>query len=242
MIPEMRKLLVVLIVAVFFTGISSLKAQIIKNVKKLVQENSTGITEKDATDGIREALTNGTGSAVKLVSNLDGYFKNPEIKIPFPKDAKIVETKLRAIGLGNKVDEVVLTINRAAEQAAKEAIPIFVSAIKSMSIKDAINIVKGDNDAATKYLQKSSTPELTSKFQPIIKKALDQVYATKYWSDVIKTYNKIPMVKKMNPNLNEYVTGKAIEGLFIMVAKEELKIRKDPVARTSEILKKVFGS
>lgn len=111
-----------------------------------------------------------------------------------------------------------------------------------MTITDALNIVKGNNDAATQYLKKTSSSQLTSKFQPVIKTSLDQVYATRYWTDLINTYNKIPMVQKMNPNLSAYVTGMAIDGLFTMVAKEELKIRKDPVARTTDILKKVFGS
>jgi hypothetical protein len=152
-----------------------------------------------------------------------------------------METKLRAIGLGKKVDEFNESMNRAAEQAAAEAKTVFVAAIKGMTVKDAINIVKGENNAATMYLKNTTSPELNGKFQPIIKTSLDNVNATKYWGDLITAYNKIPLVKKMNPNLTEYVTDKAISGLFVMIAKEELKIRKDPVARTSELLKKVFG-
>ena len=143
--------------------------------------------------------------------------------------------------MGSKVDEAILSINRAAEDAGKEAKPIFVSAIKNMSIKDAVNIVKGDNNAATMYLKQTSSGELNTKFQPVIKASLDKVNATRYWEDLIKAYNRIPMVQKMNPNLTQYVTGKAIDGLFLMVAKEELKIRKDPKAQTTALLKKVFG-
>jgi hypothetical protein len=176
-----------------------------------------------------------------LVSATDGFFGNPEIKIPFPQDAKIIETKLRQVGLGSKVDEAILSINRAAEDAGKEAKPIFISAVKNMTVKDAVNIVKGGDNAATMYLKQSSTAELSTKFQPVIKASLDKVSATKYWEDLIKAYNKIPMVQKMNPNLTQYVTDKAIDGLFVMVAKEELKIRKDPKAQTSALLKKVFG-
>lgn len=219
----------------------SSEAQILKDANKLLRQGTGKLTEKDAADGIREALVNGTGQAVKVVSNVDGYFKNPEIKIPFPEDAKVIESKLRAVGLGNKVDEVILSINRAAEDAAKEATPIFVTAIKSMTVKDAINIVKGEDNAATSYLKQTSSPELNNKFQPIIKTSLDKVQATKYWEDLIKAYNKIPLVTKMNPDLTAYVTGKAIDGLFVMVAKEEYKIRKDPKARTTELLRKVFG-
>jgi hypothetical protein len=133
-------------------------------------------------------------------------------------------------------------MNRAAEKAATEAKPIFIAAIKGMTVRDAINIVRGADNAATMYLKNTTSQELIAKFQPPIKTSLDNVNATRYWSDLVSIYNKIPLVKKMNPNLTEYVTQKAIDGLFIMIAKEELKIRKDPVARTSELLKKVFGS
>jgi hypothetical protein len=238
----MKKQLLVIMVLTALLGSFNLNAQLLKDAKKFVEKKTGGLSEKDAADGIREALVKGTGESVKLVSNVDGYFGNPEIKIPFPQEAKEIESKLRAIGLGNKVDEVVLSLNRAAEDAGKEAKSIFIAAINGMSIKDAINIVKGENDAATKYLNRTTSPQLNVKFQPVIKSSLDKVQATKQWEELVKTYNKIPFVKKMNPNLTEYVTGKAIDGLFVMVAKEELKIRKDPMARTSEILKKVFGN
>jgi hypothetical protein len=217
-------------------------AQFLKDAKKLFNSKNKGLTEKDAADGIKEALVNGTGQSVKVVSIQDGYWGNPEIKIPFPAEAQEMESKLRAIGMGNKVDEFNMSMNRAAEKAATEAKPIFVAAIKGMTVKDAINIVKGSDNAATMYLKNTTTPELVEKFQPVIKTSLDNVNATKYWTDLITMYNRIPLVKKMNPNLTDYVTRKAIDGLFIMIAKEEIKIRKDPMARTSELLKKVFGS
>jgi hypothetical protein len=217
-------------------------AQLLKNAKKFLKNNTTGLTEKDAADGIKEALINGTGNSVNVVSVLNGYWGNPEIKIPFPQEAQEMESKLRAIGMGKKVDEFNESMNRAAEKAATEAKPIFIAAIKGMTVKDAINIVRGENNAATVYLKNTTSPELVTKFQPVIKTSLDNVNATRYWNDLITLYNKIPLVKKMNPNLSEYVTQRAIDGLFIMIAKEELKIRKDPVARTSELLKKVFGS
>jgi len=220
----------------------NINAQLLKDAKKLINSKSKGLTEKDAVDGIKEALVNGTSESVKLVSIADGYWGNPEIKIPFPSEAKEMESKLRTIGMGKKVDEFNESMNHAAEKAANEAKPIFIAAIKGMTVKDAINIVKGENNAATIYLKNTTSPELKNKFQPIIKTSLDNVNATKYWSDLITVYNKIPLVKKMNPNLTEYVTGKAIDGLFVMIAKEELKIRKDPMARTSELLKKVFGN
>jgi len=235
----MKKIYFLVFMAIL--SMQNIDAQFLKDAKKLINSNIGGLTEKDAADGIKEALVNGTGESVKLVSMADGYWGNPEIKIPFPSEAKEMETKLRTIGMGKKVDEFNESMNRAAEKAANEAKPIFIAGIKGMTVKDAINIVKGENNAATMYLKKTTSPELNAAFQPIIKTSLDNVNASKYWSELITIYNKIPMVKKMNPNLTEYVTDKAINGLFIMIAKEELKIRKDPVARTSELLKKVFG-
>jgi hypothetical protein len=226
----------------FLAGIIVCNAQYPISIKQILEPAKGGLTEKDAVAGIREALVKGTGESVKIVSKVNGYFANPEIKIPFPQEAKEVETKLRAIGLGSQVDEVVTSLNRAAEDAAKSAEPVFVSAINGMSITDAINIVKGNSDAATRYLEKTTSPELKVKFSPIIKASLDRVDATRLWAEVIKQYNQIPFVKKQNPDLVSYVTGKAIAGLFVIVAKEEAKIRQNPAARTTELLKKVFGN
>jgi hypothetical protein len=236
----MKKIYFILIVSILSFQIAN--AQFYKDFKKLINPKTKTLSEKDAADGIKEALIKGTGESVKIVSAINGYWENPEIKIPFPPEAIEVETKLRALGMGKKVDEFNLSMNRAAEKAANDAKPIFVSAIKAMTVKDAINIVRGENNAATMYLKNTTSPELVSKFQPVIKTSLDDVSATRYWSDLISIYNKIPFVKKMNPNLSEYVTQKAVDGIFIMIAKEELKIRKDPFARTSELLKKVFGN
>jgi hypothetical protein len=219
----------------------SLTAQILQDAMKVIDQGKGGLTEKDAADGIREALIKGTGQSVAFVSKTDGYFLNPEIKIPFPENAKNIESKLRAIGLGSKVDEMVQTINHAAENAAKEAEPIFVSAIKGMNISDALQIIRGKNDAATQYLSKTTTPDLRTKFKPVIKSSLDKVDATRMWSELINDYNQIPFVTKQNPDLAAYVTDKAISGLFTMIAKEEVKIRQNPAARTTDLLKKVFG-
>lgn len=216
-------------------------AQFPIGIKQILDPAKGGLTEKDAVQGIREALIKSTEESVAIVSKVNGYFASPEIKIPFPPEARDVETKLRAIGFGPQVDEVIVSINRAAEDAAKSAGPIFISAINGMSIADAIDIVKGKNDAATRYLEKTTSPELKAKFSPIIKASLDKVDATRLWAGVIKQYNQIPFVKKQNPDLTAYVTDKAISGLFVMVAKEEAKIRLDPAARATELLKKVFG-
>jgi hypothetical protein len=230
------------VVSFFFLLPACSNAQFLKKAQKSLGLSNTGFSESEAVQGIKEALVKGTGESVNFVSVLDGYFGNPEIKIPFPEDARMVESKLRSIGMGKKVDEAILSINRAAEDAAIQAKPIFVNAITAMSIHDAIGIVKGPDDAATSYLRNTTSPDLRVKFRPEIQKSLDKVQATKYWKDLITTYNKIPLVQKVNPDLAGYVTDKAIQGLFVMISKEEKKIRKDPVARTTEILRKVFGS
>ncbi|QOI95998.1 MAG: DUF4197 domain-containing protein [Flammeovirgaceae bacterium] len=199
------------------------------------------LTTAEVAEGLKEALINGISKGSDLVSQLDGYFKNPEIKIPFPPDVKKVENTLRDIGLGGEVDKFIMTLNRGAEDAAKEAKPIFISAIKSMTIEDAWGILKGDQDAATQYLKRTTSAQLVEKFKPVIQNSLNKVNATKYYSDLVTRYNKIPTVEKVNPNLDDYATNKAIDGLFLMIAKEEKSIREDPVARTTDLLKKVFG-
>lgn len=222
-------------------GIFTANAQFPISIKQVLPTTKTGLSEKDAADGIREALVRGTGESVKIVSKLDGYLGNPEIRIPFPPEAKEIENKLRSVGMGTQVDNVVTSINRAAEDAAKSAADVFIASIRGMSISDALGIVRGGDHAATGYLEKTTTAELTAKFTPIVKASLDRVDATRLWGDVIRQYNQIPFVKKQNPDLTAYVTGKAIAGLFVMVAKEEAKIRKDPAAQVTDLLRKVFG-
>lgn len=202
----------------------------------------TPLTAAEVAEGLKEALIKGISTGSDLASQVDGYFKNPEIKIPFPPEVKKVEDKLRQIGLGNEVDKFVMTLNRGAEDAAREAKPIFVTAIKSMTIQDAWGILKGEQDAATQYLKRTTTPQLKEKFKPVIQNSLNKVSATKYYGDIVNTYNKIPFTDDVNPNLDDYATDKAIEGLFTLIAKEEKNIRQDPVARTTELLKKVFGA
>lgn len=198
-------------------------------------------TTAEVGEGLKEALINGISKGSDLVSQLDGYFKNPEIKIPFPPDVKRVENTLRDIGLGGEVDKFIMTLNRGAEDAAREAKPIFVSAIRSMTIQDAWAILKGEDNAATEYLKRTTSAQLKEKFKPVIQTSLNKVNATKYYGDLVTRYNKIPFVEKVNPNLDDYATDKAIEGLFVMIAKEEKNIRQDPLARTTDLLKKVFG-
>jgi hypothetical protein len=199
------------------------------------------LTTAEVAEGLKEALIKGISTGSDLVSITDGYFKNPEIKIPFPPEVKKVEDAMRKIGLGGQVDKFVLTLNRGAEDAAKEAKPIFIAAIKSMTIQDAWSILKGEENAATEYLKRTTSASLKEKFKPVIQNSLNKVNATKYYGEIITRYNQIPFVEKVNPNLDDYATDKAIEGLFVMIAKEEKNIRMDPVARTTELLKRVFG-
>tara|TARA_B100000401_G_scaffold107168_1_gene69679 strand:- start:847 stop:1608 length:762 start_codon:yes stop_codon:yes gene_type:complete len=216
------------------------KAINLKNNLKNTSKSLPSITEDEAATALRDALNNGINNSVEIVSKVDGYLQNPEIKIPFPPDAKKIEDRLRSLGLNKLVDDAILFINRAAEDAATEAKPIIIQAIKNMTVKDAINIVKGKEDEGTNYLKKNTFDSLYKKFIPPIEISLEKVNATKHWSTVINRYNKIPLVQKVNPDLDDYVTRKALDGLFIMIAKEEKKIREKPLARVTETLKKVF--
>ena len=235
----MKKQLVLLLSFALLSGVATAQISLDK-LKKAVKGESLSTEEVAA--GLKEALTNGASKGSDLVSQVDGYFKNAEIKIPFPPEVQKVETKLRQMGMGDQVDKFVLALNRGAEDAAKEAKPIFVTAIKQMTIQDAWSILKGEDDSATQYLKRTTTSQLTEKFKPVIQKSLEKTNATKYYKDLVTTYNKIPLVQKVNPNLDDYATEKAISGLFVMVAKEEKSIRDNPTARTTELLKKVFSA
>jgi hypothetical protein len=234
----------IIFLALIIIGVANAGAQInLDKIKNTVSGSNSGnnLSNDEVIKGLREALTVGTNNATSLVSKTDGFYKNPSIKIPFPQDAIRVKEVCESIGMKPQVDKFVLTLNRAAEEASKEAAPIFINAIKSMSVSDGFSILKGADNAATKYLQDKTYSELKQKFKPIVKNALTKVEITKYWSPLITTYNKTPGVQKMNPDLEEYVTIKALDGLFKMIAQEELKIRKDPAARITDLLKKVFG-
>jgi hypothetical protein len=198
------------------------------------------LTKDDANLGVKEALKLGIERGVAVASKEDGFLKNDLIKILLPKEAQVVESTLRKVGMGSKVDEAIKAMNRGAEDASKSALNIFVNSITSMSVSDAIGLIKGGDNSCTEFLRNKSTNELTTAFKPIIGKSLEKTQATKYWSEMFTAYNRIPLVKKVNPDLNQYVTERAIEGLFKMLAQEESKIRKDPAARTSDLLKKIF--
>lgn len=195
----------------------------------------------EITAGLKEALSVGANNSSSKLSSLDGFFGNAAIKILMPEEAKKVESTLRNIGLGSLVDKAILSMNRAAEDASKSAAPIFVNAIKTMSINDAVGILRGGDYAATDYFKLKTTEPLAAAFQPVIESALKKTNATKYWEDVFSAYNKFA-AKPINTNLAGYVTEKSLAGIFYEVGLEEQKIRKDPAARVTDLLKKVFGS
>jgi hypothetical protein len=190
--------------------------------------------------GLKEALQVGTTRSIDLLSKPDGFFGNAAVKILMPPEAEKIENTLRKLGFNKQVDEAILSMNRAAEDASKNAVPIFVKAIQEMSIDDAVGILKGKDDAATKYLQTKTTDNLTKLFRPIIDESLKKVDATKNWNSIVTQYNKFSF-KKINPDLAAYVTERSLSGIYFQIAAEEAKIRKDPVARSSDLLKKLFG-
>jgi hypothetical protein len=223
---------------------------ILKSFKKKIKKdtasssNSSGaqgsLSTSDVISGLKEALNNGVNNGTAKLSSIDGFFANAAVKILMPPEAEKVEKTLRNIGLGKEVDNAILSMNRAAEDAAKSAAPIFLNAIKQMSISDAWGILRGGDTAATAYLRKTTTISLTNAFKPVIEISLEKVDATKYWNTVFTNYNKFAL-NKINPDLSSYVTDKALYGIFYEIGQQEMQIRKDPVARTTDILKKVFG-
>ncbi|MBD3627418.1 MAG: DUF4197 domain-containing protein [Cyclobacterium sp.] len=201
------------------------------------------LTEQEVGNGLKEALIKGISTGADQASREDGFLKNDLIRIALPADVQRVEGTLRSIGLGAEVDRVILTINRGAENAAKEAKPIFIEAIRQLTVKDAWDILKGEQDAATQYLQRTSTEKLKVLFAPHVQIALDQVGATRYYGDLVNTYNGFPTTaRKLDPDLNAYVTNMAISGLFELIAKEEKAIRENPAERTTALLRRVFAA
>ena len=213
----------------------------IGNILKQIPTNGAP-TALEIGAGLKQALELGTSAGADRLSAKDGFLGNLAVKILFPPEAQKVEKTLRSLGFNALADNVILTINRAAEDAAKEAKPIFISAIKQMTIADATNILlSGNKDSATEYFKRVTTAQLMEKFRPVITASLSKVGATKYWGDAALAYNKLPLVKPVNTDLSSYVAQKAIDGMFIQVAQEELKIRDNIGARSTTLLQKVFG-
>jgi Protein of unknown function (DUF4197) len=212
-------------------------------IDKVLQKvpSKQGLSNDEIVSGLKEALNVGTNNASNKLSAVDGFFKDAAIKILMPEEAQKAEKKLRSLGMGKLVDDAILSMNRAAEDASKSAAPIFINAVKQMSIQDAVGILRGSDFAATNYLKNKTTASLTEAFRPVIEASLKKVNATKYWNTVFTTYNKFS-ADKINPDLSAYVTEKSLAGIFFQVGLEEQKIRKDPMARTTDILKKVFAN
>ena len=199
------------------------------------------LTDKETVNGLKEALTLASKLSVKSASKNDGFNGNQLIRIPFPPEAEKMESTVRQMGMGSQVDEFIVSLNRAAEHASKEAAVIFIDAIKEMEIADGKTILTGGNTAATKYMLDHTAVKLYTKFKPIVSASLKTVEVNKYWQPLANTYNKVPFVEDVNPDLEDYATRKSIEGLFKLMAKEEKKIRTLGSAQVTKTLMKVFG-
>lgn len=240
MVKNYTFLLVVL--SLFFSA--DLEAQKLKgllNKAKAVVTGEEDLSNEDIGNGLKEALNIGVGEAVDFLSVEDGYYKSA-YKILLPEEAEKVVSKLRAVpGFSNVEEELLEKMNRAAEDAANKAKPIFVNAIKQLTFTDVMNILMGEKDAATRYLERSTFEQLYNEFKPVIITSLDKVNAREYWRSAISAHNKLPFVKKANPELDDYVTRQALFGMFGLVEKKEEDIRQNVDARPSELLQKVFA-
>lgn len=218
-------------------------AQVQQTLNQLPQLSSQipGVGGVDIASGLKEALNKGITQQVSKLTAVDGFYKNEAVKILMPAELQKVDATLRKIGLSSLADEGIKVLNRAAEDAVKEATPIFVSAVKNMSFTDAKNILLGNDIAATSYLQGTTTTALYGKFNPVIKSSFEKVGADVVWKNIINKYNTIPLVKKVNPDLTDYTTNQALAGVFKMIAVEEKEIRNNISARTTPLLKSVFA-
>lgn len=228
-----------------FAMVASVSAQdlggLLKKAEDVLEGGDINLSQEDIGNGLKEALNAGVGKAVDFLSAEDGYFKSP-YKILLPEEAQQVIKKVKNVpGFENVEDELVERLNRAAELAAVKAKPIFISAITQMTFSDAMDILMGEKDAATQYLHKTTNDQLFKEFMPVIQTSLDEVNAREYWRSVVQTYNKIPFVKKVNPELDEYVTQKGLDGMYSLIEKKELDIRKNQSSRTTDLLTNVFA-
>ena len=235
----MKKLYLLLFTVILFASANS---QSIFDKAKNAITGKPQVTETEAGGGIKEALNNGIASAVSHLNKPDAFFKSELYKVLLPPEAKKMEKTLRDIGLGKMADDAIEAINRGAEDAVGYAIPIFVGAIKQMTITDALKLLSGGKNSITEYFRSKTSDKLKAAFTPVIDSSLEKTNATKYYGDAVTRYNKIPFAKKMNPDLAGYVADKALFALFDRIGVEEANIRSNPAARTSDLLKKVFGS
>jgi len=240
LIRETFIILFIAITVLIFVGCAELN-----EFMPAVTPQSGDLTRYEIIKGLKEALTVGAENSVSSASVVNGFYKNPEIFIPFPPEAVKVKNTLEQAGFSDLIRDFEKSINRAAEEASKKAFPIFKDAITSMTIKDAVGILKGADNAATVYLRSNTEEDLKAEFMPVVKNAVDKVEVTSYWNPIATAYNRIIILtggSQVNPNLEEYITQKALDGLFLMIAEEEKKIRKDPAARVTYLLKRVFGA
>ena len=200
------------------------------------------LSNTEASAGLKEALTQGVGKAVSMLGNTDGFLGNKEVKIPLPDSLKKIEKGMKFMGMGKQSDELVLKMNRAAEAAVPEAKALLVDSIKKMSVADAKAILTGPSDAATQYFKKTTSAQMTAKFLPIVQKATEKVQLAETYNKYAEMGSRFGMVKKEDAKIEQYVTNKALDGLYLMIAKEEAAIRQDPVGQASNLLKKVFGA
>ena len=238
----LKKLSAIIFFTFFLTATTFSYAAMLDDIVKGISGGSKAETdEATVSSGLKEALTVGTENAVKHISKMDGYFGNESIKILMPKKIQNVADVLSKVGFKKQVDDFILSMNRAAEKAAPKATGFFVDAIKQMSFEDAGNILKGGDTAATDYFKEKTSKNIYDAFKPEISSAMDEVGVTHAYKEMMSKYESIPLVKKETLDLDHYVTNKALEGLFYMVGQEEKKIRTDPAARVTDLLKSVFG-
>ena len=241
----MKKLILPFTVFTLFISSCDVLQDAANIVNTPTQPAKPQLTNDEVIAGLKEALNVGIKNSVNLTSVTDGFLKNNDIRLPFPEDAIKVKQKAIELGMSGKVEQFETTLNRAAEEATKEALPIFADAIKNMTVSDGFAILNGGDGAATKFLRDNTTTKLVAAFSPKVEAAISKVKLTDYWNPIITKYNSVVKLtggEQMNPDLNKYITERAIKGLFHMVEIEENKIRKDPVARVSDLLQKVFGS
>ncbi|MEX0685272.1 MAG: DUF4197 domain-containing protein [Balneolales bacterium] len=227
-----HSIVLLFILSLFFSGCEQLR--------RIIQETSDPVTEEEVIRGLRQALEFGAEDAAELASMEGGFYDDNRLQIPFPPEAQRVEETLRDIGLSNLVDDFVLHLNRSAENAAEQAAPILLNAISDITISDGLDILHGDDNAATQYLYRQTAGELESAFRPIIQQALDETQTTRYWNDITTRYNQIPFVQNVETHLASYTTNRTIDGLFVLIEDEEKEIRNNPSARITELLKRVF--
>lgn len=231
------------IIALALIPLLSCSPQDMQNVLNSIP-TSAPLSNDEVVSGLKEALRLGTERSVEKASAADGFWNDVRIKVPFPAEAIKVKNTLMDLGIKKPVEDFERTLNKAAETATKEAVPVFVDAIMSMSIQDGFNLLRGGENAATNFLREKTSAELRSRFTPVVEKATQQVALTSYWTPVANAYNSASLLtggKAVDPDLNTYVTTKAMDGLFLLLADEERKIRQDPAARATALLQKVFA-